>query len=29
LSKLTKLGLLFSHGKGRSAHYTKVWDTIS
>jgi Fic family protein len=24
LSKLTKLGLLFSHGKGRSAHYTKV-----
>ena len=24
LSKLVKLGLLFSHGKGRSAHYTKV-----
>ena len=24
LSKLAKLGLLFSHGKGRSAHYTKV-----
>lgn len=24
LSKLVKLGFLFSHGKGRSAHYTKV-----